>query len=95
MPEYRTRIKIIGDILATAGDGLEDEQGATVTYLIKKTNISHPRLSRILKMLVTQRLVEIKISNGTSKYKTSQNGREFLRAYNVFTEFANDYGMDI
>jgi len=39
MAEYRTHMKIIGDILATTRDDLQDEDGATVTYLIRKANI--------------------------------------------------------
>ena len=41
MAEYRTHMKIIGDILATTRDDLQDESGASVTYLIRKANISH------------------------------------------------------
>ena len=41
MGEYRTQMKIIGDILHTTRDDLQDEDGATVTYLIRKANISH------------------------------------------------------
>ena len=58
MAEYRTQMKIIGDILSTTRDDLQDEDGATVTYLIRKANISHSRISRILKTLVSQGLLE-------------------------------------
>ena len=51
MAEYRTRMKIIGDILSTTQDELQDENGASVTYLIRKANISHSRISRILKTI--------------------------------------------
>ena len=51
-------MKIIGDILYTTRDDLLDEEGATVTYLIRKANISHSRISRILKTLVSQGLLE-------------------------------------
>ena len=47
MGEYRTQMKIIGDILSTTRDDLQDEDGATVTYLIRKANIPHSRISRI------------------------------------------------
>lgn len=95
MVEYRTRIKIIGDILATVRDDIESEQGVSVTQLIKKTNVPHKRISRILKMLVTQGLMEMSKSGGSNKYKISQSGREFLQAYHTFTEFANDFGLNI
>ena len=58
MAEYRTHMKIIGDILATTRDDLQDEDGASVTYLIRKANISHSRISTILKTLVSQGLLE-------------------------------------
>ena len=71
MGEYRTQMKIIGDILSTTRDDLQDEDGATVTYLIRKANISHSRISRILKTLVSQGLLEQADSQGSNRYKIS------------------------
>lgn len=95
MVEYRTHMKIIGDILYTTRDDLQDEDGATVTYLIRKANISHSRISRILKTLVSQGLLEQVGSQGSNKYRISQSGREFLHAYNTFTTFADNFGLTI
>jgi len=95
MAEYRTHMKIIGDILATTRDDLQDEDGATVTYLIRKANISHSRISKILKTLVSQGLLERADIQGSNKYKISQNGREFLQAYYSFTNFADNFGLSI
>lgn len=95
MVEYRTHMKIIGDILSTTRDDLQDEDGATVTYLIRKANISHSRISRILKTLVSQGLLEHVDSQGSNKYRISQSGREFLQAYNTFTTFADNFGLTI
>lgn len=95
MTEYRTHMKIIGDILSTTRDDLQDEDGATVTYLIRKANISHSRISRILKTLVSQGLLEQMDSQGSNKYKISQSGREFLQAYHTFTNFADSFGLNI
>ena len=95
MAEYRTHMKIISDILATTRDDLQDEDGATVTYLIRKANISHSRISRILKTLVSQGLLEKTDNQGSNKYKISQPGREFLQAYYTFTNFANNFGLNI
>jgi len=83
MAEYRTHMKIISDILATTRDDLQDEDGATVTYLIRKANISHSRISRILKTLVSQGLLEKTDNQGSNKYKISQPGREFLHTYQI------------
>lgn len=95
MAEYRTHMKIIGDILYTTRDNLQDEDGATVTYLIRKANVSHSRISRILKALVSQGLLEQVESQGSSKYKISQSGREFLQAYYTFARFADNFGLTI
>ena len=95
MAEYRTHMKIIGDILSTTRDDLQDDEGATVTYLIRKANISHSRISRILKTLVSQGLLEQIESQGSNKYKISQSGREFLQAYYTFSSFVNNFGLTI
>lgn len=95
MVEYRTHMKIIGEILSTTRDDLQDQDGATVTYLIRKANISHSRISRILQTLVSQGLLERVDTQGSNKYKISQTGREFLQAYYTFTSFADNFGLTI
>ena len=76
-------------------DDLRDEDGATVTYLIRKANIAHSRISTILKTLVSQGLLEKVDNQGFNKYKISQPGREFLQAYYTFTNFADNFGLSI
>ncbi len=95
MSEYRTHMRIIGDILSTTRDDLQDEDGASVTYLIRKANVSHSRLSRILKNLVSQGLLEQVSSQGGSRYRISDSGREFLQAYQTFRSFADNFGLNI
>ncbi|MDX1533680.1 MAG: winged helix-turn-helix domain-containing protein [Nitrosopumilaceae archaeon] len=95
MAEYRTHMKIIGDILTTTRDELQDDDGASVTYLIRRANISHVRISRILKNLVSQGLLEQVDSQGACKYKISPSGREFLQAYQTFSKFADNFGLSI
>jgi len=95
MGEYRTQMMIIGDILSTTRDYHQDEDGSTVTYLIRKANISHSRISTILKTLVSQGLLERGDAQGSNRYKISQSGREFLQAYNSFTNFTDNFGLNI
>lgn len=92
---YRTHMKIVGEILTTARDDAPDENGASVTYLIRKANISHVRISKILGTLVSQGLLEQIDSKGACKYKISQSGREFLAAYHTFSRFADNFGLTI
>lgn len=92
---YRTHMKIIGDILSTTRDDLDSDSGASVTYLIRKANVSHVRISKILNNLVSQGLLEQIDSQGAYRYKISSNGREFLEAYRTFSRFAENFGLVI
>jgi len=92
---YRTHMSIIGDILTTTRDEVPDETGASVTYLIRKANISYGRISKILETLVQQGLLEQTSSDRACKYKISSRGREFLQAYRGFREFAETFGLRI
>lgn len=92
---YRTHMSIIGDILTTTRDEVPDETGASVTYLIRKANISYGRISKILETLVQEGLLEQTSSDRACKYKISSRGREFLQAYRGFREFAETFGLRI
>lgn len=95
MAVYRTQIKIIGDILETAGQGSRDSGGATVTHLIKAANVPHGRLSRMLRLLVLNGLLDQVDSAGACRYRTSKSGREFLRAYESFSRFSDGFGLSL
>ena len=95
MSAYRTHMKIIGDILSTTKDEMEAEEGASVTFLIRKANVSHVRISKILNNLVSQGLLEQVNSQNACRYKISPSGREFLAAYQTFSRFAENFGLII
>lgn len=95
MSAYRTHMKIIGDILSTTRDDIESPEGASVTYLIRKANVSHVRISKILGNLVSQGLLQQVDSKGACRYIISPSGREFLVAYNTFSKFAENFGLII
>ena len=95
MAEHRTQIKIIGEILNTAKHEIDEQEGTTITHIIRKANISHGRLSTILNNLVSQGLLEQVSSKRSYRYRTSASGREFLVAYKTFREFSDDFGLTI
>ena len=95
MPEHRTQLKIIGEILDTTTNEIDEYEGATITHIIKKANISHGRLSTILENLVSQGLMEQISSKRSFRYKISPSGKEFLTAYKTFREFSDDFGLTI
>ena len=95
MPEHRTQIKIIGEILDTTTNEIDEHEGITITHIIRKANISHGRLSTILNTLVSQGLLEQVNSKRSCRYKISPSVREFLVAYKTFREFSDDFGLSI
>ncbi len=88
-------MSIIGDILTTTRDESPDESGSSVTYLIRKANVSYGRLAKILETLVEQGLLEQSSSERACRYRISPRGREFLQAYRGFREFADSFGLRI
>lgn len=88
-------MKIIGDILHTTRDEIIDDDGASITYLIKKANISHVKICGILKTLVSQGLLEQVDCSGMSRYRISKSGRDFLQEYQSFRTFVENFGLSI
>ncbi len=88
-------MKIVGEILTTTRDDSPHEDGPSVTFLIRKANISYVRISKILNNLVSQGLLEQVNSDRACRYKISSSGREFLTAYQTFSKFADDFGLTI
>ena len=78
MAEHRTQIKIVGEILDTATQEIDEYEGTTITHIIRNANISHGRLSMILSTLVSQGLLEQVNSKRSYRYKISASGENFL-----------------
>ena len=95
MVTYRTHITIVGQILDSTTDEIDEKDGANITHLIRKANISHGRLSKILNNLVSQGLLEQIDSERSCRYKISGSGREFHLAYKTFRNFSEDFGLTI
>ena len=81
MATHRSNIQIVGDILFTARDRMDNEHGVGVTILVRRANIPYTRISAILKTLVSQGLLEQTNSDGACRYKVSGIGKEFLLEY--------------
>ncbi|WP_415280743.1 winged helix-turn-helix domain-containing protein [Candidatus Nitrososphaera sp. FF02] len=91
MPSNRTHIGIIADILDTASQ-YGSERGAPVTHLIRRANVPHRRLSSIVSDLKASGLLH---EVPDSKYLTTEKGREFLKNYTQFRDFAEGFGLKI
>jgi predicted transcriptional regulator len=95
MGTYRRQIEIVEDILDAAEELTIDQNGASITNLIQKANVSHTRISKILSNLVSQGLLEQVDSKRACKYKISMTGKEFLREFKRFSEFTDNFGLTI
>ncbi|NOJ27951.1 MAG: transcriptional regulator [Nitrososphaera sp.] len=91
----RTHVSIIADILDTAKTyTFEGQKGVTVTHLIRKANVPHSRLSGIVSELTSRGLLH-EIPEESVKYRISEKGLEFLKAYNQFKGFAEGFGLRV
>ena len=90
---YRTHVSIIADILSTAKQYSYEgyDSGATVTHLIRKANVPHQRLSAIVSTLTQSGL----LYEDSAKYRISEKGIEFLKAYSEFKGFAETFGLRV
>jgi len=90
---YRTHVSIIADILSTAKQYSYEgyDSGATVTHLIRKANVPYQRLSSIVSTLTQSGL----LYEDSAKYKISEKGIEFLKAYSEFKGFAESFGLKV
>lgn len=90
---YRTHVSIIADILSTARQYSYEgyDRGATVTHLIRKANVPHQRLSLIVSTLTQSGL----LYEDSAKYRISEKGIEFLKAYSEFKGFAETFGLRV
>ena len=86
-------MSIIADILSTARQYSYEgyESGATVTHLIRKANVPHQRLSSIVSTLTQSGLLH----EDSAKYRISEKGIEFLKAYSEFKGFAETFGLRV
>ena len=88
---YRNHVRIIADILLATYNA----EGASVTHIIRKANISYNRLKLLLSMLIDKELIKVESIDGNTRYIISEKGKEFLNAYNRFYELAEGFGLKV
>jgi predicted transcriptional regulator len=89
---YRSQVRVIADLLRAVRD---DSEGARVTVLLRKANMSYSRMIDLTEQLVENGLLlKIPVERG-SLYKLSDKGREFLSSMETFEEYAEAFGLKI
>ncbi len=93
MTTYRSQVRVMADLLRAVRD--DSEEGAKVTVLLRKANMSYSRMIDLTEQLVENGLlVKIPVERG-SVYKLSDKGREFLSSMETFEEYAEAFGLKI
>ena len=83
----------MADLLRAVRD--DDEEGAKVTDLLRKANMSYSRMIDLTEELVAKGLiVKTPVERG-SLYRLSDKGKEFLSSMETFEEYAKAFGLDI
>ncbi|MCE2507903.1 MAG: hypothetical protein J4G04_01160 [Nitrosopumilaceae archaeon] len=85
MAVYRTRVRLIGEIMSYA------EVGASVSDMARRAGASYYRVSSLLRTLACQGLVE----RAGETYRISPRGRDFLREYQTFRQYSESIGMTV
>ena len=93
MAQYRTQVRIIADVLITARDMNTEGNGVGITALLRRGNMSYTRMSKLLSELVGSGLLTELSGDRISKYKISDKGIQFLKAYHSFEDFAQSFGL--
>jgi predicted transcriptional regulator len=88
----RGRVRIISDLLTTLM-GSEPESATSISTLMRRCNVSHLRLQRLLQELTSAGMIRTVAGEGGSRYILTAKGREFLDEYKEFEKFAESFGL--
>ncbi len=92
MQQYRNRMKIISDLLSAALN-FSGEEGASLSVLMRKSNLSYRGVQQLLSMLLAAGLMTELKEAKTVRYVISAKGCEYLAQFRQFEAFAESYGL--
>lgn len=93
MQTYRTSTQIIGDLLMVTND--HGQEGVKTSALLTKANLSHGRLTKLLKNLTGSGLINKIEFDGRNTFVITEKGRTYLAEYKKFSDMAESYGLDM
>ena len=80
----RSKIQIMGDVLALATAGIKK------THVMYRANLSYEQAQLYLGDLIEKRLVVQDVSRDGIVYRTTERGREFLLYYQRIAEYLEE-----
>ena len=90
---YRNSTQIMSKVLENVDyAGVE---GLAVTQIIRKSNLSHSRLQKLIKNLTGSGLINRIEYDKKSTFVITEKGRLFLDEYKKFSDFAGSFGLEL
>ncbi len=80
----RGKIEIMADVLSLSTAGIKK------THIMYRANLSYEQIIHYLGQLLGKGLLAQDASEGSSVYRTTEKGREFLRCYSRMTELITE-----
>ena len=93
MQQYRNRLKIIADLLSVTLTSASEEGGASLSVLMRRSNLSYRGLEQLLAQLLSAGFIISKQEEKGVRYIVSAKGCEYLAHYHQFEAFASSYGL--
>ena len=70
-------------------------EGLAVTQIIRKSNLSHARLQKLIQNLTGSGLINKIEYDKKSAFVITEKGRLFLEEYKRFSDFAGSFGLEL
>ena len=93
MTSYRNSLQIMTQVLESTQ--YAGQEGIPITSLIRRSNISHSRLTSLTKNLISSGLINKIEYNGKNTFVITEKGVLFLEEYQKFNNFANSFGLEL
>ena len=90
---YRNSMQIMSEVLENVVSA--GTEGIVITHIIQKSNLSHPRLQKLIQNLTGSELINKIECNGKFTFVITEKGRLFLEEYRKFSDFAGSFGLEL
>ena len=92
MVTYRNSSQIVADLLTTTEQ--YGQEGIKITYLLRKANLSHSRLTKFVENLIGAGLINKIEYDGKNTFVITPKGRQYLESYQKFSDIAESFGLE-
>jgi len=93
MVSNRNTIQIMAEVLENTK--YEGQNGIQITRLVQKSNLSHSRLTILVKNLIGSELINQIQFDGKNTFVITEKGMLFLEEYKRFHNFAGAFGLEL